>query len=253
MKILGMICVLGTLAASSLALGAVRAADVRDDEAVRRWLSGMTPPDNVPTSLAARTERSGRISNLETVSIEEIAAPPEVKAALLRNIQLKASGPQMVPTGDLPSVASYLGRTSHSLLAEDVIRNRLLVAPSTISKTPLRDARLLSSSWAGTSIGGKFTGLSRIFVLQGTGLVEFNEVDYQSGSATVTQIAEALNDSVAGTPATSFMQRSKDGRGMASLTWRTPSKSYELRLFSDEGESVEKHLRLLRKIAEGVE
>jgi len=253
MKILGSIRFAGTLAASSLALGSVGAAEVQGDEAVRRWLTEMSSAAATQAPLSTNAQRSGRIGNLEIVSIKDLAAPPEVRAALLRTIESRAAGPQIVPAGDLPSVAGYIGKASRSVLSDSAVRDRLLVPPSEIINTPLKEATLLSSSWAGSSIGGKSTGFSRIFSVEGIGLVEFNEDNYQLGSGSITQIVEALNDSVAGMPATSFMQRSEDGRSMASLIWRNHLKSYELRLFSDENDHVEKNLEFLKNIAAGVE
>lgn len=186
-------------------------------------------------------------------SIADLDAPSTVKTHLQKEIIAQHAGVMTVATGTIPSVATLMAQTPVRVLSDDVLRERLPVPPAGIDGTPLRAARLVNTDWSGTRSGINATGVSRIYLLEGTGFIEFSEDSYRLGAGKIIQFKEALNATVGDTPAMSHMERSVDGRGMATLSWVTPEKSFQLRLVTDDGASVEKGAELLMQIAEDLD
>lgn len=186
-------------------------------------------------------------------SIADLDAPPIVMAHFRSEVVSRNAGVMTVAAGTIPSVAALVAQTPVRVLSDVVLRERLPVPPVSIDGTPLRAARLINTNWSGTRTGISATGLSRIYQLEGGSFIEFSEDSYRLGTGKILQFKEALNATVGDTPAMAHMERSVDGRGMAALSWVTPEKSFQLRLVTDDGASIEKDAALLMQIAEGID
>ena len=231
----------------------VSAQERSNVDAVGQWLRQLTNEAVARQQEALLQDAPIAEGDYVVKSIADLDAPPTVKTHFQNEVIAQHAGAKTMATGTIPSVAALIAQTPVRVLSDDVLRERLPVPPAGIDETPLRAARLVNTDWSGTRNGVNATGLSRIFLLEGIGFIEFSEDSYRLGAGRILQFKEALNATVGNTPAMSHMERSVDGRGMASLSWVTPEKSFQLRLVTDDGASVEKGAELLMQIAEGLD
>lgn len=222
-------------------------------EAMGQWLRDLTEEGVARQQEALLQDAPSAEGAYVVQSIAELDAPPIVKTHFQDEAVARYAGVMTVAMGTIPSVAALMAQTPVRVLSDQMLRERLPVPPAGIAGTPLRAARLVNTDWWGTRSGINATGLSRIYLLEGTGFIEFSEDSYRLGAGNIIQFKEALNTTVGDTPAMSHMERSVDGRGMAALSWVTPEKSFQLRLVTDDGASIEKGAELLMQIAEGID
>lgn len=222
-------------------------------DAVGQWLRDLTEEGVARQQDALLHDAPSAEGAYVVHSIADLDAPPIVKTHFQDEAVARYTGVMTVAMGTIPSVAALMAQTPVRVLSDQILRERLPVPPAGIAGTPLRAARLVNTDWWGTRSGINATGLSRIYLLEGTGFIEFSEDSYRLGAGKIIQFKEALNATVGDTPAMSHMERSVDGRGMAVLSWVTPEKSFQLRLVTDDGASIEKGAELLMQIAEGID
>lgn len=222
-------------------------------DAVGQWLRDLTEEGVARQQEALLHDAPSAEGAYVVQSIADLDAPPIVKTHFQDEAVARYTGVMTVAMGTIPSVAALMAQTPVRVLSDQILRERLPVPPAGIAGTPLRAARLVNTDWWGTRSGINATGLSRIYLLEGTGFIEFSEDSYRLGAGKIIQFKEALNATVGDTPAMSHMERSVDGRGMAVLSWVTPEKSFQLRLVTDDGASIEKGAELLMQIAEGID
>ena len=225
------------------------AGDDPGDEAVGQWLRDIT------MEAAARDSwESGHGTDPHTITpLADMPAPPAVKAHFQRQIAAANAGTVDVAAGRIPAVASLLRATPGRVLTSEVLRKRLPAPPSRLEGTPLANARLLDMDLQGTHMGSKATGLTRTFLLDGVGVIQFGENSYRLDGTRILEIREALNTPIGAVRGALRSQRSADGHGAATLTWVTPEKAFSLSLVTDDGASIENGIALLIRIARAIQ
>lgn len=235
--------------------GAGAATDAETDaetEAVGAWLRQLTLKGAARQNEMLRQGSTRNEASYVVQSIADLDAPAAVKARFQRQAAAHNAGVKRIAAGAIPSVASLLAQTPDRVLPDAVLRERLPVRPARTDGTPLVHARLINTNWSGTRMGINATGLSRIYLMEGVGIIEFTEDSYRQGTGQIIQFEEALNATVGTTPAMATMEQSADGRGRADLSWVTPTMSYTLKLVTDNGAALEEAAVTLMQIAEGI-
>ena len=111
-------------------------------------------------------------------------------------------------------------------------------------------AELIGMEPSGTLDGLRSTGLTRFFLLDGVGIVEFNEDNFRAPGTTIEVIAELQNAKVNLTPAQLELIADDQGRSRASLVWAGENKFYTL-VATGEGD-VQRKVDVLQQIAAAV-
>lgn len=225
-----------------------------DEKAFTEWFKEISARGSQEAFDKIATGEAPAPGVYRVLSINDLDAPEAVKNHFRSGIAKRRAGVMVVPVGRISSASKLLAMTPTRVLPDAELRKRLPAPPSDVARTPLRSAKLINTNWCGTRTGIKSTGLQRIFLLETVGLIDFCEDSYrESKGARIEVFKEELNATVGDTPAMAHMERSVDGRGMAALSWVTPEKSFQLRLVTDDGASIEKGAALLMQIAEGID
>lgn len=190
---------------------------------------------------------------LTITSLSDYPAPPAVKDNIITGIRARERGVLDSPENSIPSTSTIVANLSPAIKTESELRQLLSYTPVNISRTALKDAKLIGTNATGKITSDGATGLVRTFDVPHRGLVILSEDDYLASQTRLTIIRETLNETVNGTPARSYAARSKDGRGKAEVRWVTPQKSYWLTLITDDGSRIEEAESYLLDIARRIE
>ncbi|MDV3516584.1 hypothetical protein [Stenotrophomonas sp. C1657] len=182
------------------------------------------------------------------VRLADLDAPEEVKQQLRADIKRAKSAVQ-VAEGNIPTQAEMLAALPRTHRSASELRQRLPQPPSRLEGSLLGPAELIGMEPSGRLHGGKSSGLSRFYRLEGVGIVEFSENSFVAAGTQIEVIAEAQNTRVNGTPA--YMGKTADsvGRTRVELAWTGGSKTYSLIATGELGSDVEHHARVLHDIA----
>ncbi|GJL53321.1 MAG: hypothetical protein NPIRA02_04530 [Nitrospirales bacterium] len=102
------------------------------------------------------------------------------------------------------------------------------IVPTDITETPLATAKLIDVSPNGSWFIDKWTGLSRLFVVKGFGLVSLDEFDFTIGNGGVAVAEELCNEFVNAEPAALRVKESPAKRGITELVWVTEKRLFTL-------------------------
>lgn len=194
---------------------------------------------------------SGGAGSYRVVRLAELDAPEAVKQQLRADIE-RARGVMQVAEGDIPTQAEMLAALPRTQRSASELRQRLPQAPSALKASLLGPAELIGMEPSGALEGGKSSGLSRFYRLDGVGIVEFSENSFIAAGTQIEVIAEAQNTLVNGTPA--HLEKTVDsaGRTRVALSWTAGSKTYRLVATGEQGSNVERNARRLHDIAAAI-
>ncbi|PZP84969.1 MAG: hypothetical protein DI592_06070 [Stenotrophomonas maltophilia] len=155
--------------------------------------------------------------------------------------------------------ASAMGRSSASVGSYQMahrstpeLRQRLPQPPSRLESSLLGAAEMIGMEPSGALEGGKSSGLSRFYRLEGVGIVEFSENNFLAAGMQIEVIAEAQNTVVDGKPAHLGKVVDSVGRTRVELAWTGDSKTYSLTVTGEPGSDVERNARVLHDIAAAI-
>jgi len=102
------------------------------------------------------------------------------------------------------------------------------IIPASITGTPLETAQLLDIRPNGSWFMDRWTGVSRLFLVNGLDLVALDEDDFILSGGGVGVAEELCNEMIHGQPAALRVKQSFSKRGMTELTWVTENKVFTL-------------------------
>jgi len=109
-------------------------------------------------------------------------------------------------------------------------QGKLKMKPASIQGKEFESAgmRLLGAATSGTLTPEGWTGLTRLFVARGIGVVMLEEIDYVAAGGGLMMIKEAINEDINGRPAILRVKKGQGGKALTELTWATDNKIYTL-------------------------
>ncbi|AWH52027.1 hypothetical protein C1924_01900 [Stenotrophomonas sp. ESTM1D_MKCIP4_1] len=227
-----------------IAVNAQASARKEDPDSVGQWLQqrGM----QVATQGGRPPAGSFRV-----VRLADLDAPDEVKQQLRADIE-RSKGVVQVAEGSIPTQDEMLAALPRRHRSAPELRQRLPQPPSRLEGSLLGPAQLIGMEPSGALDGGKSSGLSRYYRLQGVGTVEFSENNFVAAGTQIEVIAEAQNTLVNGKPAHLGRAVDSAGRTRVELAWTGVSKTYSLIATGEPGSDVERNARTLHDIAAAI-
>ena len=218
-------------------------APAPDEEAgaVGQWLQQRV----MQAAAQASTSPAG---SYRVVRLADLDAPEEVKQQLRADIE-RSNGVVQAAAGNIPSQAEMLAAVPRTQRSASEPRQRLPQPPSSQEASVLGPAELIGMEPSGALEGGRSSGLSRFFQLEGVGVVEFSENNFVAAGTHIEVIAEAQNTTVKGAPAHVKKSADSAGRTRVELAWTGDSKTYSLIATGERGSDVERNARVLHDIA----
>ncbi len=193
--------------------------------------------------------------SLEVFSLNDYPAPAAIKEKIASGIRARSAGATIVAAEKIPDQSSILKElNSMSAAAGNATQKNfnLKIPPglqADLSSTLLTGGKLLSTQPAGVLNKSGASGVSRVFQLQDGSIVELSEDDYVLGGTKLKLVRETFNTTVNGTPGTISSIRSIEGKGMSTLHWVTPSRSYRLVRVAQRNFDASRSEAMLTKIA----
>ncbi|MHC1655331.1 hypothetical protein ACODUL_18815 [Stenotrophomonas maltophilia] len=194
---------------------------------------------------------SASVGSYQMVKLADLDAPDEVKQQLRADIE-RSKGVVQVAEGSIPTQAEMLAALPRRHRSAPELRQRLPQPPSRLEGSLLGPAQLIGMEPSGALDGGKSSGLSRYYRLQGVGTVEFSENNFVAAGTQIEVIAEAQNTLVNGKPAHLGRAVDSAGRTRVELAWTGVSKTYSLIATGEPGSDVERNARTLHDIAAAI-
>ena len=170
------------------------------------------------------------LQGVRIVPLAEQNLPPTLRNVYSQNIsQMNRQG--YVEIKKVSNRYDKLAKDSKKLLKPlNEIKRNLAIQPAELKDSSLNlpNAKLLGARLSGTLVDGKATGVFRLMVVPGLGVVGLNEVDYSLSFGGMSLIEEAINHEINGNPAVLTVKRIKGNNGESELIWATNSKIYTL-------------------------
>jgi len=228
----------------AIAVKAHTPAPDEEADAVGQWLQQRA-------MLAAAQAGRSPAGSYRAVRLADLDAPEAVKQQLRADIE-RSRGVVQVAEGGIPTQAEMLATLPRIHRSASELRHRLPQPPSTLEGSLLGPAELIGMEPSGRLDGGRSSGLSRFYRLEGVGIVEFSENNFVAAGTQIEVIAEAQNTMVNGTPAHIGKAVDSGGRTRVELAWTGSSKAYSLVATGEPGSDVERHARVLHDIAAAI-
>ncbi|WP_143048147.1 MULTISPECIES: hypothetical protein [Stenotrophomonas] len=200
---------------------------------------------------SAMGRSSASVGSYQMVKLADLDAPREVKQQLRDDIE-RSNGVVRVAAGSIPTQAEMLAAVPRTHRSTPELRQRLPQPPSRLESSLLGAAEMIGMEPSGALEGGKSSGLSRFYRLEGVGIVEFSENNFLAAGMQIEVIAEAQNTVVDGKPAHLGKVVDSVGRTRVELVWTGDSKTYSLTVTGEPGSDVERNARVLHDIAAAI-
>ncbi len=120
---------------------------------------------------------SASVGSYQMVKLADLDAPREVKRQLRDDIE-RSNGVVRVAAGSIPTQAEMLAAVPRTHRSTPELRQRLPQPPSRLESSLLGAAEMIGMEPSGALEGGKSSGLSRFYRLEGVGIVEFSENNF---------------------------------------------------------------------------
>ena len=228
----------------AIAVNAPAPAPDEEADAVGQWLQQRA------TQAVAQANPSP-VGSYRIVRLADMDAPEEVKQRLRADIE-RSNGVVQVAAGNIPTQAEMLAALPRTQRSASELRQRLPQPPSWLESSLLGAAEMIGMESSGALEGGKSSGLSRFYRLEGAGIVEFSENNFVAAGMQIEVIAEAQNTVVNGKHAHLGKVVDGAGRTRVELAWTGDSKTYSLTVTGEPGSDVERNARVLHDIAEAI-
>jgi hypothetical protein len=198
----------------TLACGLPHAALAQD-------LPSSLPPEQTP---APPDHQGVRIVPLDKQPVPEILK----NQARSEIAQMKSAGSIDVPDEHVDWMQRARENKAGRLKPMTVVSAKLGIQPANVDAALPGGARLLGAAEAGGLVENAFTGLIRLYVVPGHGLVALEENDMTLADSGLSLIEEAINAEVRGGPAVFTVKKGASGGYLSSLVWATDRKFYTL-------------------------
>lgn len=232
------------LCAALVAIAVNAPAPDEEADAVGQWLQQRAMQ-------AAAQANPSPVGSYRIVRLADLDAPEAVKQQLRADIE-QSKGVVQVAEAGIPTQAELLAALPRTHRSVSELRQRLPQPPSTLEGSLLGPAELIGMEPSGRLDGGRSSGLSRFYRLEGVGIVEFSENNFIAAGTQIEVIAEAQNTKVNGTPAQMGKTVDGVGRTRVELAWTGGSKTYSLVATGEPGSDVERHARVLHDVAAAI-